>query len=94
MHWARRDLPGTDELIEYEARVNDIWDEYMDPMVCVYDVSKFGGRVLLDILVTHPKVILGGKIVENPYYLPPKEFLASYRKRRPQDAVWASAVSE
>lgn len=82
MHWALSDLPGTDELIEYEASVNEIWDEYMDPMVCVYDVSKFGGRVLLDFLATHPKVILGGKVVENPYYVPPKEFLASYRKRQ------------
>lgn len=82
MHWALRDLPGTDELIEYESRVNDVWDEYQDPIVCVYDVNKFSGRVLMDILSTHPKVILGGKIVENPYYQPPKEFLASYRKRK------------
>lgn len=82
MHWALTGLPGTDELIEYEARVNDVWDEYLDPLVCVYDVSVFKGRVLLDVLATHPKVILGGKIVENPYYQPPDEFLANYRKRR------------
>ena len=82
MHWALRDLPGTDELIEYESRVNEVWDEHSEPMVCVYDVNKFSGRVLMDILSTHPKVILGGTIVENPYYQEPKEFLASYRKRR------------
>lgn len=82
MHWALRDLPGTEELIEYESRVNDVWDEYQDPIVCVYDVNKFSGRVLMDILATHPKVILGGKIVENPYYQTPKEFLSSYRKRK------------
>lgn len=82
MHWALTGLPGTDELVEYESRVNDVWDEYLDPLVCVYDVNRFPGRVLMDILCTHPKVILGGRIVENQYYLPPKEFLASYRKRR------------
>lgn len=84
MHWALRDLPGTEELIEYESRVNEVWDEHPEPMVCVYDVNKFSGRVLMDILATHPKVILGGKVVENPYYQEPKEFLASYRKRKPR----------
>lgn len=82
MHWALSGLPGTEELIEYEARVNDVWDEYQDPMVCVYDLNRFSGRVLMDILCTHPKVILGGKVVENEFYMPPKEFLAGYRARR------------
>lgn len=82
MHWALRDLPGTDELIEYECRINEVWDQHPEPMVCVYDVNKFSGRVLMDILATHPKAILGGKIVENPYYQEPEEFLASYRSRR------------
>ena len=82
MHWALSGLPGTDELVEYESRVNDVWDEYLDPLVCVYDVNKFSGKVLMDILCCHPKVILGGRIVENQYYMPPKQFLASYRSRR------------
>ncbi len=88
MHWALSGLPGTEELIEYESRVNDVWDEYQDPLVCVYDLKYFSGSgsVLLDILATHPKVILGGRVVENPYYVPPDEFLASYRKRRARAA--------
>lgn len=81
MHWALSGLPGTEELVEYEARVNDVWDEFQDPMVCVYDLNRFSGRVLMDILCTHPKVILGGKVVENEFYMPPKEFLAKYRAR-------------
>jgi hypothetical protein len=82
MHWALSGLPGTEELVEYEAKVNDIWDVYQDSLVCVYDVNRFSGRVLMDILHTHPKVILGGKVVENEFYMSPKEFLASYRRRR------------
>lgn len=91
MHWALSGLPGTEELIEYESRVNEVWDEYQDPILCVYDVNKFSGRVLMDVLATHPKVILGGKIVENPYYQEPKEFLASYRKRNAKGVRAASA---
>src|SRR5581483_9053561 len=79
MHWALTGLPGTEELVEYEARVNDI--EYSDPLVCIYDVNRFPGRVLMDILCTHPKVILNGRIVENEFYVPPEQFLAAYRAR-------------
>lgn len=89
MHWALSGLPGTEQLIEYEARVNDIWDETLDPLVCVYDVNRFSGRVLMDILCTHPKVILGGRIIENQYYMPPKQFLESYHRRELRDATTA-----
>lgn len=46
-----------------------------NPFVCVYDLNLFSGRVIGDILGCHPKVILGGRVHENPYYLPPDEFL-------------------
>jgi hypothetical protein len=82
MHWALSGLPGTQELVEYEARVNDVWDEYQDPILCIYDTKYFSGQVLMDILCTHPKVILNGRIVDNQYYVPPKEFLTYYRKRQ------------
>ena len=81
MHWALSGLPGTEELVEYESRVNEVWDETLDPLVCVYDVNRFSGRVLMDILCTHPKVILGGRIVENQYYVPPKQFLEKLHQR-------------
>jgi len=80
MHWALTGLPGTEELVEYEARVNDI--EENDPLVCIYDINRFPGRVLMDILCTHPKVILNGQIVENEFFVPPEQFLAAYRERR------------
>ncbi len=86
MHWAASGLPGTEELVEYESRVNEVWDEYQDPILCIYDMKYFSGQVLMDILCTHPKVILNGMIVENQYYMPPKEFLAYYRKRHPRSA--------
>jgi hypothetical protein len=30
----------------------------------------------MDILKTHPKVLMGGTVLENLYYLEPDEFLA------------------
>jgi hypothetical protein len=55
MHRALSGLPGTDELLQYESRVNDVWDEYQDPLVCVYDISKFSARVQgAPVLVRRP----------------------------------------
>ena len=81
MDWALSGLPGTEELLEYESRVNDVIAKYNDPLVCVYDVNKFSGRVVTDILSIHPKVILGGRIYENQYYLKPDAFLAHLKSR-------------
>jgi hypothetical protein len=75
MHWAVNGLPGTEQLIEYEARLNYLLPQFDASIVCVYDVSKFSGRLVMDVLSTHPKVILGGQIFENPYYMQPDEFL-------------------
>jgi hypothetical protein len=60
MHWAVSGLPGTEELVEYESRVNYVYSRFNDPLLCVYDVAKFSGRVVTDILCTHPKVVLNG----------------------------------
>jgi hypothetical protein len=63
MHWALSGLPGTDELIEYEARVNYLAPQFEAPLICVYDVSKFSGRVIMDILSTHRRV---SQVPRNP----------------------------
>jgi hypothetical protein len=43
--------------------------------VCSYDVTTFSASVVMDILRTHPQVIVGGILRENPFYVPPDEFL-------------------
>jgi hypothetical protein len=47
--------------------------------LCLYELDRFGGDVLVDVLKTHPKVLFGGMILDNPYYLAPDEFLAARR---------------
>lgn len=75
MSWALRELPGTDALMEYEARVNRLTQEHDCTLMCAYDVNRFSGRVLMDVLSTHPLVVMGRSVVENPYYIPPAQFL-------------------
>ena len=35
----------------------------------------------MDILRTHPMVIIGGVLQENPFFVPPNEFLKELRTR-------------
>ena len=37
--------------------------------------------MVLDILRTHPMVIIGGILQENPFFVPPDEFLRELRER-------------
>jgi hypothetical protein len=79
MEWALEGLPGVHDLVEYEARVHDVLRHYDDPVVCVYDTTRFSGRMLIDIMRTHPVAIVGGVVHENPFYMPPDEFLRELR---------------
>lgn len=36
----------------------------------------------MDILRTHPMAIIGGTLQENPFYVPPDQFLNELRARR------------
>ena len=82
MEWALLDKPGVDDLVEYETRLNYVLPKYDDPVICTYDLTKFGSSVAMDILRTHPVTIMGGVLQENPFFVPPDEFLLEIRERR------------
>jgi hypothetical protein len=75
MEWALEDLPGVEDLIEFESQVNCIVPKYQDTVICAYDLSKFGASTVMNALRTHPVVIIGGLMHENPFYVAPDEFL-------------------
>jgi hypothetical protein len=81
MSWALREFPGTEELMEYEARVNKLTHEHDCTLMCVYDINKFSGRAVMDVLATHPIVVMGDRIYENQYYVEPTDFLQTLLKR-------------
>ncbi len=87
MEWALTDKPGVNDLVEYETRLNYILPKYDDPVVCTYDLSKFNSSTAMDILRTHPVVIIGGVLQENPFFVPPDQFLLEIRERRANAAA-------
>jgi DcmR-like sensory protein len=82
MDWLFLDKPAVSNLVEYEARLNHLLSNYDDPVICNYDLSKFSASVAMNIMRTHPLVIIGGLLRENPYFVPPEQFLDEIRHRR------------
>ncbi len=82
MEWALLDKPGVDDLVEYETRLNYVLPKYDDPVICTYDLSKFSAGMVMDIMRTHPIVIIGEVLQENPFFVPPDQFLLELRERR------------
>ena len=91
MDWASKDRSHVDDLVEFESRVNDIWGRHDDTVICTYHLAKFGGDTVIDIMRTHPMIIIGGILQQNPFFIPPKEFLREIRDRR--DRRTTSAVA-
>ena len=94
MDWVFREKPATNNLVEYEARLNHVLSKYDDPVICTYDLSKFGASVAMDIMRTHPLVIIGGLLRENPFFVPPDQFLDEIRERRSARRATASRTPQ
>jgi DNA-binding response OmpR family regulator/signal transduction histidine kinase len=76
MTWALRGLPGSERLIEYEAKLNEFLPSSSCLAICQYDRQAFGADLLLDVLSTHPIAVVGTEVYDNFYYMPPAELLS------------------
>lgn len=75
MGWAAERPDVADHLIEFEARANFIHAHHEHVVICSYATAQFDGAFIIDILRTHPMVLIGGMLQENPFFVPPSEFL-------------------
>ncbi len=82
MEWASEHPSCIHDLIEFEARVNNVWQRHDDAVICIYDLAKFSGDTVVDVMRTHPIIIVGGILQQNPFYVPPEEFLEELHRRR------------
>ena len=82
MNWVFDETPGSEDLIEYEAEVNEVLARNRQPAICVYDAAKLSGAMLMDLLRTHPLTLVGGVVQENPFFTPPAEMLKELKARK------------
>jgi hypothetical protein len=70
-------LDRFEDFAAYESELNRFAPTYPQAILCLYDLERFGGGVLVELLRTHPKLLLGGMLIDNPHYLSPDEYAAS-----------------
>ncbi|MBM3143298.1 MAG: PAS domain S-box protein, partial [Chloroflexi bacterium] len=76
MTWVLRGHPGSEKLLEYEAKLNrDFFPKYPCLGICQYDRWKFDPDIIKGVIMTHPLLVRGDRIYHNFYYVPPEEFL-------------------
>lgn len=75
MSWVLSGAPGWDDLFVYESSLNRVVEEVPAILMCLYDLKKFGAEMLVEVLQTHPTVLLDGTVIDNPHYVNPAEYL-------------------
>lgn len=82
MGWVFSSPPGIEQLVAYEASVNDVLNRGRTPTICVYDVRRLSGSLMMDLLRAHPLTVMNGVLHENPFYTPADEMLRDIQRRR------------
>lgn len=82
MGWVFAKPPGIEQLVAYEATVNEVLNRGKTPTVCVYDVRRLSGSLMMDLLRAHPLTVMNGVLHENPFYTPAEDLLAELEQRR------------
>ena len=90
--WSRREVvPDMQELLMLESEMNRYLPLYPQVIVCLYDIDRFGSGALYNLVMTHPRMLVRGVVIQNPYLLTPDEILAKTAHR---DAATASPITE
>ena len=70
MGWAAPDLPGVDELVDYEATIGTILARPAVSVVCSYDIRRADASGLPTILAAHDAALMGGRLLNVPEHHP------------------------
>jgi hypothetical protein len=79
MNFVARDVPprSMKTWFTYEAEVNELASRYPQFIMCLYDLDQWAGELIMSVLKTHPRIFVNGLVLDNPYYVPLRQFLGS-----------------
>ena len=74
---------GAEEVVELENGATLLGRRYPCVIVCMYDVNRVSGRLVLNAgFGTHPLAVHGHALRQNPYFAPHEEAVRTYRAAR------------
>lgn len=68
-------IPGGERLLEYECKMTLLVRKFPITTICQYDANKFSGSTIMNVLKVHPKMIVNGSVVHNPFFIEPEVYL-------------------
>ena len=70
MSWLERTPTARENVVRYETWADGFALRFHHAILCLYDVRRLGSGIMLELMRTHPKLLLGGLILENPHHRP------------------------
>jgi len=93
MGWTLRGLPGSERLIEYEAKLNGFYPGSRCVGLCQYDWRAFGPQLIMDVLSTHAVAVVNAIVYDNYYYMSPATVLG-HGVSAEQSRHWSKYLAE
>jgi hypothetical protein len=89
MSWLLQEPTGVEQILEYEALLNQFFQGVRAAGMCQYDRHRLQAHFLDHALATHTSAYLDGHHKLNPFYRPPS--IAMNRAAQPDEVAWRSA---
>lgn len=70
MSWALGRHPGTKQLMDYEAQCSSFFRSNPAVSLFQYNRARFDAKSLRQVLLTHPWVLINGRLYRNYYHVP------------------------
>ena len=75
--WWGPQLPGGQALIAYESELNTLTARQSAAILCLYDLDDCTGGLVIELVKTHPLVMINRLVVKNPWYISPEAYRAA-----------------
>jgi len=83
-HVTSEAVVGHMQLVEYESRLNHLLQRQQHWIMCIYDLAELSGTRLVDILRTHPLLLINERIERNQFYSAGDSSMLELSPRRSQ----------
>jgi len=77
LSWIDRTGTPREAIVRYESWADNFVSRYPMTILCLYDLRRMGSSVMMDLLRTHPRLLMGGLLLENPHHIASDDFSAA-----------------